>query len=371
MFKGTEKYGPGVFQQTVQALGGTDNAFTSLDYTAYTQRIAADRLEEIMQLEADRMHGLLLTEVDIETERKVVLEERHTRTDTSPSSLLYEQMQAALFLNHPYGQPIIGWRHEIETLSREDIFEFYRQHYGPNNAVLIIAGDVEPEEVYRLAVKHYGGLEANPAITERVRPQEPPHLAPRRLILEDERVSNPYVIRRYLAAERNSGDQRPAAALSLLSALMAGDGVNSYLKQKLEIEQEIAIYTDAFYTSTVLDRQSFGFVVMPKNPAQLEEAEAALDAALEEFINGRVDEKQLARIKKSLHASRIYEQDSVQSVARRIGNELIIGLSLQDIEEWPDILQKITPEEIIEAAVQLIEPKNSVTGWAVNTGSDS
>lgn len=365
MFKGTEKFGPGVFARVVRDLGGTGNAFTSLDYTAYTQRISADNLERIMELEADRMHGLLLTEEDIEVERLVVLEERNTRTDTDPGALLREQMNAALFLNHPYAIPIIGWRHEIEQLSREDIFSFYHQHYAPNNAILIIAGDVEPEEVFELAKKHYGPLPFNPDIKVRNRPQEPPQISPRHLILQDERVSNPYIVRRYLAPERNSGAQEEAAALELLAAILAGDGVNSYLTKKLEVEDKIAIYTNAFYSGRFVDKMSFGFVVVPADSVAMEDAEAALDQAIDEFIETEIDIEQLQRIKKALHASWIYEQDSVQNVARRVGHGLVIGLTLEDIQAWPDILQSVTPEEIMDAAKRLAAPESSVTGWAI------
>ena len=371
MFKGTERFGPKVYTRTVENLGGYDNAFTSYDYTAYIQRIAADHLETIMELEADRMTGLLLSEEDIETERSVVLEERSLRTDTNPSALLNEQMNAALYLNHPYSLPVIGWRHEIEQLSREDIFDFYHHHYAPNNAVLIIAGDVDPAEVFRLANKHYGKIPRKSDIFPRSRPADPPHIASRRLVFKDERVANPYLLRNYLATERNPGSQRKAASLVLLAALLANDGVNSYLKRKLETEQKIALYTDAYYSSTTLDKRSFGVIVMPTDPTKMQEAEVALDEAIEEFLKDGVDAGQLDRIKKAVHAEWIYEQDSVQSVAQRIGQELIVGLTLKDIAEWPDILQSITPTEILDTATELFQLKNSVTGWVVKEEAQS
>ena len=199
MFRGTERYGLGEFQRTVQSLGGSENGFTSRDYTGYYQRVAADRLETVMELEADRMTGLLMTPEDVDVERQVVLEERNERTDSNPHALFSEQRNAALFLNHPYGIPVIGWRHEIAELDREELFEFYRRHYVPNNATLVIAGDVDPDEVRVLAERHYGGLEPNPDPAVRSRPQEPPHLAPRRLSSTDPRVAQPYLVRLYLA----------------------------------------------------------------------------------------------------------------------------------------------------------------------------
>jgi len=158
MFKGTDEVPSGKFSEIVQAQGGSDNAFTSWDYTAYFQRVAADRLDLVMKLEADRMRDLRLTQEDVATERAVILEERTTRTDSDPGALFEEQAQAAQYLNHPYGIPIIGWRHEIEQLDRDDALAFYRRFYAPNNAVLVVAGDVTPDEVKRLAERHYGPL---------------------------------------------------------------------------------------------------------------------------------------------------------------------------------------------------------------------
>ncbi|NJM83889.1 MAG: insulinase family protein, partial [Tabrizicola sp.] len=176
MFKGTDKVAPGAFSATVEAQGGDDNAFTSWDYTAYFQRVAADRLDLMMEMEADRMRNLRLLEEDVLTERQVILEERSQRTDSSPGSLLSEQMRAAQYLSSPYGVPIIGWRHEMAQLSREDALEYYERFYAPNNAILIVAGDVDPEEVRKLAEAHYGPLAPSAGISPRLRPQEPPQL---------------------------------------------------------------------------------------------------------------------------------------------------------------------------------------------------
>ncbi len=371
MFKGTRNFAPGFYRQTVQNLGGNDNAFTSRDSTGYIQRIAADHLETIMELEADRMHNLILTDEDIETERRVVLEERNMRTDTNPGALLSEQMSASLYLNHPYSIPIIGWRNEIEQLSRDDIFNFYKTHYAPNNAVLVIAGDIAPHEALRLAQEHYGPLPANPHIKTRIRPQEPPHLAERRLVMTDERIATPYIVRRYLAPERNPGEQRTAASLSLLAAILGGDGINSFLTQKLEIEADISIYSSAYYRGTSVDPTGFGLVVVPADSVTMKEAEEALDEAIDKFLQIGVEEAQLNRIKKGIYAANIYEQDSVQNVARRVGEALSSGLTLEDVRAWPDILQSVTAAEILDAARSLFRPESSVTGWALKEDIES
>ncbi len=174
MFKGTDEIPDAAFSKIVAANGGQDNAFTSRDYTGYFQRIAADRLDLVMEMEADRMRDLQLTDDQVLPERDVILEERSQRTENDPGALFSEQRDAAMYLNHPYGIPIIGWRHEMEALTREDALEFYRTYYAPNNAILVVAGDVEPAEVERLAKEHFGQLEPTEDLPERVRPQEPP-----------------------------------------------------------------------------------------------------------------------------------------------------------------------------------------------------
>ena len=344
------------------ANGGRDNAFTSFDYTAYFQRVAADRLALMMEMEADRMRNLRLTENDILTERNVILEERNQRTDTEPTALFREHMNAMQYMNHPYGIPIIGWRHEMEQLGMEDVLSFYDAHYAPNNAVLVVSGDVEPEEVLALAQEHYGAIPANPDIQVRVRPQEPPQLAERRVTFRDARVAQPYVSRSYLAPERDSGAQEKAAALYLLADVL-GSGPTAFLKQKLEYEDKVATFVGAYYRGTSYDDTTFNLVIVPAQGVSLEEAEGALDAALAEFMETGVDPEQLDRIKMQLRASQIYALDNVDGIANLYGRALTSGLTVADIEAWPDLLQNVTGEEIVEAARATLVPQTSVTGW--------
>ena len=362
MFKGTDDMAAGELSETVARNGGSDNAFTSWDYTAYFQRVAADRLGLMMQMEADRMRDLQMTEEDVATERQVVLEERGQRTDSDPGALFSEQRRAAQFLNHPYGIPVIGWRQEVERLSREDAFAFYRRFYAPNNAILVVAGDVEPEEVRTLAEQYYGPLEPTPDLPERVRPQEPPQLAERRLSFSDPRVAQPYLTRTYLAPERDPGDQRQAARLTILAEILGGSGATSVLGRQLQFESRQAIYTAAFYDGTALDDSVFGLIVVPTPDVSLEEIEAAMDDTIAKFLEEGVDQAQLERIKMQLRASRIYAEDNVQARARRYGAALSVGLSVEDIEAWPDILQEITGEEVVAAARELFDRRRAVTG---------
>ncbi len=363
LFKGTDDLAAGELSATVARNGGSDNAFTSLDYTAYFQRIASDRLELMMQMEADRMRDLQMTEDDVRTERSVVLEERSQRVDSEPGSLFQEQARAAQFLNHPYGIPIIGWRHEIAQLNRDDAFTFYQRYYAPNNAVLVVAGDVDPEEVRRLAEIHYGPIEPTPDLPERTRPQEPPQLAERRLTYSDPRVAQPYVLRNYLAAERNAGDQADAARLKILAELLGGNGATSVLGRKLQFETQQAVYASAFYDGISLDQTTFGLIIVPTPGTDLAAAEAALDQAVAEFLEEGVDPQQFERLKFQIKASQIYEADNIQSLARRYGAGLTSGLTIEDIDSWTDTLMAVTEDEVMQAARDVLDRRRSVTGW--------
>ncbi|KPA20509.1 putative zinc protease AlbF [Shimia sp. SK013] len=362
LFKSTDNMESGEFSATVAANGGRDNAFTSYDMTAYHQRVAADRLELMMRMESDRMVNLRLQEHEVATEREVIIEERNQRVENNPGALFREQLSAAQYQNHRYGVPVIGWRHEMEALSLQDARSFYDTFYAPNNAILLVAGDVDPLAVKALAEQYYGVLPANPDLPERVRPQEPPQISPRRMTYKDPRVAQPYVTRSYLAPERNPGDQETAAALTLLAEILGG-GQTSVLSQKLQFEQKKVVYAASWYNGTSLDATTFDFVVVPVPGVSLQEAEDAMDAVVVEFIETGVDAEQLARIKMQLRASEIYERDNVSSLANRYGRSLTAGLTIADIQAWSDILQAVTEDDIIAAAKQVFDDRRSVTGW--------
>ena len=362
LFKQTKTLEAGELSRVVAENGGSDNAFTSYDYTAYYQRVAADRLELMMRMEADRMVNLDIGPDDILTERDVIIEERNQRVETDPGSLFREQRNAALYLNHRYGVPIIGWRHEMENLDLEDALAYYRTYYAPNNATLVVAGDVDPSQVRQLAQTYYGVIPPNPDLQPRERPQEPPHKSPRRMTFKDPRVSQPYVMRSYLAPERDPGDQRKAAALTLFAEVLGG-GQTSILTQKLQFEQQVAVYTGAFYSGLSLDDSSFGLVIVPRPDVSLEEAEQALDQVVLDVLDAGIDPVQLARIKRQFKASDIYRMDSTEGLANSYGAALSSGLTLEDIHAWPDIIQSITPEEIVQTAKEVLDINASVTGY--------
>jgi zinc protease len=363
LFKETENVENGEFSQTVAALGGSDNAFTSQDYTAYYQRVSKQYLDLMMYYESDRMKNLKISELDFNTELKVVIEERSQRTDSKPGALFNEQNMASLYLNHPYGVPIVGWRHELEDLDREDAIDFYKTYYSPNNAILIVSGDVDPENVQILANKFYGSLENTIYLDVRKRPAEPPQIVERRLIFEDERVSQPYITRTYLAVERDPGQQREAAALTLLADLIGSDGIQSILGKTLQLDHKKAIYTNAYYNGLSYDDTNFSLIVVPNIDVTLLDIEVELDKVINTFISNGIDEDHLERIKFQHKAQQIYSLDSAYSQARRFGVALTSGLTIEDVLAWPKIIQDIKSSEILAAAVSLFKKESSVTGW--------
>ncbi len=363
MFQGTKDVAPGDLSKMVAAQGGSDNAFTTQDYTAYFQRVASDRLDLVMKLESDRMHNLDLSQKNVDTELKVILDERNQRIDSDPGSLFTEQMGAAQYMNQPYGVPVIGWRHEMETLTRQDALDFYAANYAPNNAILVVAGDVKPDDVLALAQKYYGPIPPSDKIHSRVRPTEPPQLAERRLTMADQRVAQPYVVRSYLAPERNAGDQKEAAVLTMLAQLLGGNRSTSVMAKALEFGQKIATYTSAQYDGLSIDKTTFGLVVVPADGVSLDAAEKAMDAVVAKFIKDGVDPAEFARIKAQVSAKQVYDRDNTQGLAHQYGMALASGLSVKDVQDWPGLLQAVTPEEVIAEAKTELDRKHAVTGW--------
>jgi zinc protease len=322
----------------------------------------------LKKLEADRMRDLRLTEADVTTERAVILEERTTRTDSDPAALFAEQTQAAQFLNHPYAIPIIGWRHEIEQLDRDDALAFYARYYAPNNAVLVVAGDVTPDEVKRLAERHYGPLAPTADLPPRLRPGEPPQLAERRLTMADPRVAQPYVVRSYLAPERNSGAQDKAAALTVLAELLGGSGTTSVLARALTFDTQTAVYASAFYDGNTLDSGTFGLIVAPAPDVSLQQAEAAMDTAIARFLKDGVDPVALDRIKTQIRAEQIYANDDTGGLAGRYGEALANGLTVADVQAWPDVLQAVSAADVMAAAQEVLDRRTAVTGHLETAG---
>jgi len=364
MFKGTEKIAPGEFSKIIALNGGQDNAFTSNDVTAYFQRIAKDRLPLVMEMEADRMANLRLDEKDVETELKVVLEERRSRVDNEPMSILQEQMSAALYLAHPYGIPVIGWENEIRGLTREDALSFYKRFYAPNNAILVVAGDVEPQEVLALAEKTYGKIPANGAIVKRVRPKEPEPKAERRVIVRDTRAAKPTLQRYYLAPSFNTAAPREAEALTLLARIV-GSSNTSRLYTKLVVEAKKASSASGWYSGSSLDDGSIGFYAIAAGDATLEELESLVDEVIAEVQTNGVTQAELDRARNAAIADIIYNSDNQTTMARTYGWALATGRTIEDVEARAERLRGVTVEDVKAVAVKYLTPKRSVTGLLV------
>lgn len=361
MFKGTDSVPAGEFSRIIARNGGRDNAATSYDYTAYFQGVASDKLELVMRLEADRMANLRLSERDVALEREVVLEERRSRTDNEPAGQFGEMMRAAQYLNHPYRIPVIGWEHEIRALSTQDAIAFYRRYYAPNNAILLVAGDTTLEEVVRLAERYYG-LIPRAEVPERVRPQEPPQRAPRRVVFSDPRVGQASLQRTYLAPSRSAGNTEQAVPLSIFAEVLGGSTV-SRLYQELVVRQKIAVGAGAWYDAINLDPGTFGLHGTPAPGRSLEELEAAIDALLAKVLAEGVSEAEVERAKNGMLASVVYARDSVFRAPRVLGEALTAGMTVEDVEAWPDLVAAVTVEQVTAAARAVLEPRRSVTGY--------
>ncbi len=360
MFKGTADVPTGEFSTAVARHGGRENAFTTQDYTGYFQTVALDQLEMVMRLEADRMVNLTLTDEQVATEREVILEERRSRTDNVPEALWGEQISAALFMAHPYGVPVIGWEHEMRALDRDDALRFYRAHYAPNNAILVVAGDVTAEAVRRLAEATYGAIPVR-SIEARQRPQEPPHRAARRVEYRDERVARPSWRRRYVAPSRNRGDTQHALPLMLLSDILGG-GTTSRLYRALVVEAKVAAHAGSYYGGGALDLDSFSLYAIPSAATDVAALEIAIDEVVAALLDEGVDAEELERAKTVAVAGAIYARDDVQGAARIFGRGLATGRTPQEIESWPEQISAVTVEQVNAAARSVLEPSRSVTG---------
>jgi zinc protease len=359
MFKGTKKMAPGEFSQILARNGGRENAFTSFDYTAYYQVVAVDRLDMVMAMEADRMTGLVLTKEIVEPERQVILEERRQRTDNKPSALLREHLNAAMFLNHPYRRPIIGWEREIRGLSVDDILGFYRQWYAPNNAVLVVAGDMTAEKLRPLAEKHYGKIPAVPR-TPRMRPQEPPQRAERRITLRDKRVRQPTWSVSFLAPSHRSGATQHADALETLDAIL-GDGATSRLYRSLVVEKKIAVSAGTAYSPGGRGPTTFAFFASPKPGVSMDTLEKAVRAEINHLLKNGVSAGETDRAKSRMLDDAIYARDSFRTGAQVLGRALAVGRTVADVESWPDRISAVTVEQINAAARAIFRMNRSVT----------
>ncbi len=361
MFKSTEKIPVGEFSKIVSRLGGNDNAFTGHDATAYFQRVAKDRLKTVMSMEADRMVNLRLDEKEVLTERDVILEERRSRVENNPQAILDEQMSAALYQNHPYGVPVIGWMHEIAKLSRQNALDFYKEYYAPNNAVLVVAGDVTVAEVKKLAEETYGQIKANHEIAPRVRASEPEKRSPVRVELKDPRAGKTSLTRHYLVPSYTTSAQGEAEALDLLMKIV-GQGTTSRLYQALVVDQKIASSASGYYSGGGMDSGKIAVGAVVADGQDVAKIETAIDAVLAEVKANGVTEEELERAKRTYLAEYIYETDNQATLTRRYGWGVVLGRTVEQIDAWPRDISKVTLDQVKEAAQKHLDLRRSVTG---------
>lgn len=364
MFKGTKKNPAGKFSKVIAGIGGQENAFTTSDYTGYFQRTAREHLKTLMEFEADRMTGLVLTDKVVKPELNVVLEEQNQRVANNPGARFGEQLEAALYLNHPYGKPVIGWRHEIEKLNREDALEFYKRFYTPNNAVLVVAGDITADEVKKLAQATYGKVKPRAKIAPRERPQEPAHRTVRRLEYGDPRVTQPSLQRYYLVPSAATAAPGEAEALDVLSHIL-GNGTTSRLYNTLVVERGLAVNAGGWYQESALDATRFGVSGTPKPGVTLPQLEEAIDAVIAEIIAKGVTPEELKRAKNRLIADSVFAQDSQETLARWYGTALTTGLSVERVKTWHERIRTVTAEQVQEAARKWLDKGRSATGYLI------
>jgi zinc protease len=359
MFKGTKTLKPKEFSEIVARNGGQENAFTSWDYTAFYQTVAADRLPLVMQLEADRMHNLVITDEQLLPERKVILEEWRMRIGNVPSAVLDQQVEAALYLNHPYRIPVLGWSEEMAKLDLAHEKRFYDTWYAPNNAILIISGDVTVEAAKKLAIQYYGKIPRKP-VPERVRPVEPMREANTTVELTSARVRNPLWSRVYLAPSYHSGETKYAYALEVLAEILGG-GANSRLHKALVIDQQIATSAGAGYDPQRLDLGKFSYYVSPRAGTTIDAAAEAAQAVVAKVLAEGLTADEVDRAKTRLQNEVYYANDSLSQPGNVIGRALTTGSTLAELDAWPDRIGAVTLDEVNAAAHAVLDGKTSVT----------
>jgi zinc protease len=310
------------------------------------------------------MTGLVLTDEAVAPELKVVLEEQNQRVANNPRAQLSEQIDAALYLNHPYGKPVIGWRHEIEKLNREEALAFYRRFYTPNNVVLVVAGDVTTDEIRTLAEATYGKVAKVAEIGPRRRPQEPAQVAARHVTLADARVQQPSLHRAYLVPSSTTAKAGESEALEVLSFIL-GHGTTSRLYRTLVVERELAVGAGGYYNGTALDASEFSVYGSPKPGVTLPKLEDAVDAVIDDIVANGVTSDEVERAKNRLIADAVYAQDSQATMARWYGAALTTGSTVEAVQTWPDRLRAVTADAVNAAAKAWLDKHRSVTGYLI------
>lgn len=366
MFKGTPTVGPGEFSKIVRTLGGNDNAFTSYDYTAYFETASVDHLEKIMAMDADRMHNLAPPPEHFESERKVILEERRERTDNDPEAKFGEQLHAALYVNHPYGRPVIGWLSEMERLDWKTAKKFYDKYYAPNNMILVVSGDMTAEKLRPLVEKTYGALPSAEKAPSRKRPEIPPLTGSQILTYRDPAVRQPVLQRLYRVPSWRQNKQE-SLALQVLEEILGG-GPSARLYKALAADSKKVSSVSFSYDAQRWDNAEAGFGANALPGVSLEEVDKGIDAVLRTLIKEGVSADEVRRAKDSLKDGAVYARDSLTGPAMIVGQALATGASLEDVETWPAAIESVTAAQVQDVAKKYFDPDDPalpmhVTGY--------
>ena len=362
LFKGTRAVPRSEFSRIIARNGGEDNASTNWDYTVFYERIARDRLELVMRMEADRMRNLELPPSLIASERDVIIEERRTRVDNNPGAVMGERMRAMLHPNHPYGTPVIGWLSEMRQLDHDRAIEFYHTWYAPNNAILVVAGDINAAELRPIVERTYGRLQATRNLPTRNWAQDPPSAGPLRIIHRDEKVRQPSFSRLYPSVSYETAHNHEAHALDVAIEILGGSETSRLYRALVE-DQRIAVSAGASANTDGIGGGSVSIGATPAEGVANERLEAAVDQVIAQFLRDGPTDAELTRAKSELAAAAIYAQDSQEALADMYGSGLVRGQSMDEIVNWPDDIQAVTRESVVAAARSALVLNNSVTGW--------
>jgi zinc protease len=360
MFRGTKAVPNGELSKIIARNGGQDNAQTSHDYTVFFQRIAKDRLPIVMGLEADRMVNLDLSEPNVLTEREVVLEERHLRVDSEPQALAEEQMEAALHLSHPYGRPVIGWEAEIRRIGRPEANDFYQHHYAPNNAIIMVVGDVKPDEVKKLAEEKYAAVPAR-QLAPRVDEPLPPRVAETRISFALPGTKLPQLLRMYRVPSYVKAPRGTAEAMEVMSAILGG-GSTSRLYKTLVMDKKLAVEAGASYDGHNRGPGELTVFAVPRDGVSFDTLEAAMDQIIAGIMRAAPEEGEFNRAKTRLVAEYTYQHDNQYLLAQDYGVALSIGLSVADVEDWPNRIRAVQAADVRKVAQTYLLKEESVTG---------
>ncbi len=347
MFKGTQRHKPGEFSRIIAEQGGRENAFTGRDYTVYFEQLEKSRLPISFELEADRMQNLLLQDAEFQRELRVVMEERRMRTDDQPESLVYEKFMATAYQVHPYKHPVIGWMTDLEKMTVKDVRDWYQRWYVPNNATLVVVGDVVPREVFALAKQYFEPVPARPLTRSRP-PAEPPQTDLRQAQVSAP-AEVPYVLLGFHTPVLTKKEEWEPYALDVLSGVLDG-GASARFSRLLIREQQIAAGVDSDYSAASRFPGTFNISGIPGQGHNLDELKAAILAQIERIKREPVTPEELKRVKTQVVARQVYSRDSVFSQAMLIGTLETVGLSWRLIDEYVDRIGAVTAQQVQDVA---------------------